>query len=241
MSGAGAKRGAGRADSPWMIDPNAKNPIVPPAPEGSGPVAPPAAAPPEPVPDSVTRVEARIDAGNLSCHAGRVLDLSGSGMRLLVAWKNAPRVGEPEEYRFGEGADEVRVMGTVRWVRPAGRLYKRAEVGVEFVGLTPKRRDALRKMAITGDMSVLRDADQDKVRVGYPDLYRMLGVSPYASQEDIRRAYHQLSKQVHPDHSADPEAGAKFAELNKAYSILRDKEMRARYDERLAREQQRAA
>ncbi|MCC5823109.1 MAG: DnaJ domain-containing protein [Phycisphaerales bacterium] len=187
------------------------------------------------------RGEPRFDAEGIACHAGQVLDISGAGMRLLVAWKDAPRVGDVEHYAFGEGSEAVRVMGTVRWVRPAGRLHKRAQVGVEFVGLSPTRRDALRRFAATGDFGALRAGEHDAVRVEYPDLYKMFGVSPYASENDIRRAYHALSKDLHPDKSPDPDAGARFAELSKAYSILRDKELRARYDERLAREQQRVA
>ncbi len=161
-------------------------------------------------------------------------------MRLSVAWSDAPRVGEPGTYTFGEGESEVSLMGVVRWVRPAGRLRKRAEVGIEFVGLTPQRQDALRRLAVTGDTGVLTQGN-DHVRVGYPDLYKMFGISPYASQDDLRRAYHALSKNLHPDRSPDPEAAARFAELSKAYLILRDPALREKYDERLVREQQRAA
>ena len=194
--------------------------------------------------DILKRTEARLDTaagGGLLCRAGRVLDLSGSGMRLCMAWKHAPRVGDVGTYTFGEGAEEVGLMGTVRWVRPAGRMRKRAEVGIEFVGLTPAKRDALRRLAISGDAGPLVDAAKERVKVGFPDLYRMFGVSVYASQEDLRRSYHALAKELHPDRSTDPDADSKFAELNKAYSILRDRDLRARYDERLAAEQQRAA
>lgn len=194
--------------------------------------------------DILKRAEARLDtggSGDLLCREGRVLDLSGGGMRLCMAWKHAPRVGDVATYTFGEGAEEVGLMGTVRWVRPAGRMRKRAEVGIEFVGLTPAKRDALRRLAINGDAGPLVDAAKERVKVGFPDLYRMFGVSVYASQEDLRRAYHALAKELHPDRSTDPEADSKFAELNKAYSVLRDSELRARYDERLAAEQQRAA
>lgn len=191
--------------------------------------------------DLASRGEARMSTEGLCCHVGRVLDLSGSGMRLLVPWKTAPRVGDPETYVFGESPDEFRVMGTVRWVRPAGRLHKRAEVGVEFVGITPARRDAIRRFAATGDQSGLNESADERVRVEYPDLYKLFHLSPYASQEDIRRAYHKLAKTLHPDRSSHPEAESKFAEVQKAYSILRDRELRAKYDERLANEQRRAA
>lgn len=193
------------------------------------------------------RVEARLDTDGLLCREGRVLDLSGGGMRLSMAWKEAPRVGDVATYTFGGGeagnggAEEVGLMGTVRWVRPAGRLGRRAEIGIEFVGLTPAKRDALRRLAVSGDAGPLADAAKDRVRVGFPDLYKMFGVSVYASDSDLRRAYHALAKELHPDHSTDPDADTKFAELNKAYAVLRDRELRARYDERLAAEQQRAA
>ncbi|MEM9372021.1 MAG: DnaJ domain-containing protein [Planctomycetota bacterium] len=192
------------------------------------------------------RNEVRMATQGLCCHAGNVLDMSGGGMRVVVPWKSAPRVGDPETYVFGEGPEEIRLMGTVRWVRPAGRLHKRAEVGVEFVGLTDQKRTALRRFAATGDVSPVvaeqgAEAGQDRVRVEFPDLYKIFHLSVYASQEDIRRAYHKLAKAIHPDRCDDPEAEAKFAEVQKAYSILRDRELRAKYDERLANEQRRAA
>lgn len=192
-------------------------------------------------PDQIhSRVEPRLETTGMSCHAGRVLDMSGSGMRVLVPWKTAPRVGDVETYVFGEGPEEIQLLATVRWVRPAGRMHKRAEVGVEFVGITPPKRDALRRFAATGDSTGLGD-ETERVRVEYPDLYKLFGLSPYASQEDIRRAYHKLAKYCHPDRSQDPDAPTRFAELQKAYSILRDRELRSRYDERLAVEQRRAA
>lgn len=192
------------------------------------------------------RNEVRMSTKGLSCHAGNVLDMSGGGMRVVVPWKSAPRVGDPETYVFGEGPDEIRLMATVRWVRPAGRLHKRAEVGVEFVGLTEGKRTALRRFAATGDGSgVLEEqeveAGHDRVRVEFPDLYKIFHLSVYASQEDIRRAYHKLAKTLHPDRCDHPEAESRFAEVQKAYSILRDRELRAKYDERLASEQRRAA
>ncbi len=193
-----------------------------------------------------SRDEVRMSTKGLSCHAGNVLDMSGGGMRVVVPWKSAPRVGDPETYIFGEGPDEIRLMGTVRWVRPAGRLHKRAEVGVEFVGLTEGKRAALRRFAATGDGSAVlaeqnAEAGQSRVRVEFPDLYKIFHLSVYASQEDIRRAYHKLAKTIHPDRCDAPDAEAKFAEVQKAYSILRDRELRAKYDERLANEQRRAA
>jgi molecular chaperone DnaJ len=63
------------------------------------------------------------------------------------------------------------------------------------------------------------------------DYYALLGVDPRASQEDIKRAYRRLARQLHPDANPDdPEAEAKFKEVAAAYEVLSDPERRERYD-----------
>lgn len=59
------------------------------------------------------------------------------------------------------------------------------------------------------------------------DYYKILGVPPDASDEEIRKAYYRLAHKYHPDKGGDPE---KFKEINEAYRILSDKEKRAQYD-----------
>ncbi|MGF1550522.1 MAG: J domain-containing protein, partial [Sphingomonadaceae bacterium] len=63
-------------------------------------------------------------------------------------------------------------------------------------------------------------------------LYRVLGVSPTASQAEIEAAYRTLMKRFHPDlHPRDAgRAGARSAEINDAYRVLGNRERRARYD-----------
>lgn len=64
------------------------------------------------------------------------------------------------------------------------------------------------------------------------DFYEVLGLSKGASEEEIKRAYRKLAKQYHPDlNPGDKEAEAKFKEVNEAYTILTDKEKKARYDQ----------
>ncbi|MCR4689258.1 MAG: molecular chaperone DnaJ, partial [Saccharofermentans sp.] len=63
------------------------------------------------------------------------------------------------------------------------------------------------------------------------DYYDILGVGKEASDDDLKKAFRQKVKQYHPDlHPGDAEAEAKFKEVNEAYSVLSDKDKRAKYD-----------
>jgi molecular chaperone DnaJ len=63
------------------------------------------------------------------------------------------------------------------------------------------------------------------------DFYELLGVPRNASEEDIKKAYRNLAKKLHPDmHSGDKETEEKFKEVNEAYSILSDPKKRRMYD-----------
>ncbi len=66
--------------------------------------------------------------------------------------------------------------------------------------------------------------------VSAQDLYAILGVAPNASQDDIKRAYRQLARQLHPDVSAEPGAEERFKQVSAAYEILSDPDKRRQYD-----------
>lgn len=62
------------------------------------------------------------------------------------------------------------------------------------------------------------------------DLYKRLGVSPKATQKEIRSAYRRRARDYHPDVSKSPETASEFAKITEAYRVLSDPERRARYD-----------
>lgn len=64
------------------------------------------------------------------------------------------------------------------------------------------------------------------------DYYEVLGIQKGASEADIKAAYRKLAKKYHPDlNPDDPEAEAKFKEINEANDVLSDPQKRARYDQ----------
>jgi DnaJ-class molecular chaperone len=63
------------------------------------------------------------------------------------------------------------------------------------------------------------------------DLYQRLGIKRGASEDEIKKAYRSLAKQLHPDRNKDnPNAAKRFGEITQAYDLLSDKDKRARYD-----------
>ena len=63
------------------------------------------------------------------------------------------------------------------------------------------------------------------------DLYAILGVPRSASADEIKRAYRQKARELHPDTNPDdPETAEHFKELARAYQVLSDPDQRARYD-----------
>ncbi len=63
------------------------------------------------------------------------------------------------------------------------------------------------------------------------DPYEVLGVRRDASEGQIKKAFRQLARELHPDVNAhDPDAEEKFKEAAEAYEILSDAERRATYD-----------
>ena len=64
------------------------------------------------------------------------------------------------------------------------------------------------------------------------DFYELLGVSPRRpAADEIKRAYRQRARELHPDANPDDSAAAEqFKEVSPAYQVLSDPDQRARYD-----------
>lgn len=99
-----------------------------------------------------------------------------------------------------------------------GQRYDGQKVSAQYI-----RKEGSDSAGLTGQ----DEGDED-------DLYELMGVDVDASEGDIRKAYRQLSRELHPDKVNDPEKKklleAKFIKLQEAYGILKEDDMRMVYD-----------
>lgn len=62
------------------------------------------------------------------------------------------------------------------------------------------------------------------------DYYEVLGVERNATEDEIKKAFRKLAFKHHPDRNHEPDAEAKFKEVNAAYEVLSNVDKRANYD-----------
>ena len=63
------------------------------------------------------------------------------------------------------------------------------------------------------------------------DYYEIMGLTPEASGEEIKKTYRKLAMQYHPDRNlGDPECEERLKEMNEAYQVLGDEQKRMNYD-----------
>ncbi|WP_062518886.1 DnaJ C-terminal domain-containing protein [Demequina silvatica] len=64
------------------------------------------------------------------------------------------------------------------------------------------------------------------------DFYKALGVSKDATQDDIKKAYRRLARDLHPDRNPDDSsAEQRFKDVGEAYAVLSNEDDRRQYDQ----------
>jgi DnaJ domain len=61
-------------------------------------------------------------------------------------------------------------------------------------------------------------------------FYRTLGVTPHASQSEIKAAYRIKAMELHPDRNLDRDTTSEFQALQAAYNVLSNEKLRQKYD-----------
>ena len=173
------------------------------------------------------RRETRVQSP-LHCTNGKVADITGSGMRILLGKGDMPEVGDLQSYEFDDGSEVLQVMGCVKWVRRGSAYSRQSEAGIEFVKLDQHAREALVRIG----SGVQSRKGSGCVRIETIDLYALLGASHTATADQLTEAFDKACRWVGGSNAEHPNAKQKLDELEKAYAVLSDPEKRTRYDAR---------
>ena len=63
-----------------------------------------------------------------------------------------------------------------------------------------------------------------------PDYYKILEIPQNATHEEIKKQYRELAKKIHPDKNKGEKSEEIMVQINKAYEILSNEELRKKYD-----------
>ncbi len=83
----------------------------------------------------------RFRGTRLGCNIGRVIDLSGGGLRV----RRATRISSQMDVKLWTAKRQITVPAKVAWVRRIG--FRKYEIGLEFRDLTPETQKDLSTFA----------------------------------------------------------------------------------------------
>lgn len=134
----------------------------------------------------------------------------------IVAWQE--EFGEARRRFFEAGGDRRYSRGIARRVLASLWRWRPGRDGRDR-GFSPPPRTA------AAGEPPRPDADSPPPSEPVPYPFRILGVTPGASDEEIRAAFHRLARKFHPDKQRDPqrleEATRRWRELVRAYESIR--------------------
>lgn len=155
-------------------------------------------------------------------------------------WLVAPNHGQVLAAIAEQYLGEVLAVpsGASTMARPETRV-----LDVRYIGATKDRGDGSRTAfgwidgvwGVIFPEQVLREWFNVESRPDEePTLYGVLALKQSATPLEIRQAYRRLSLQWHPDRCHEPDAHEQFIKIKRAYDMLADPNMRARYNAGLA-------
>lgn len=191
--------------------------------------------------------EQRYQTDGVTCPIGRVVNLSKTGMSLHGQGKPPIKANEVHQFVLRTGEKQLTVLGRVVWIRTSGLLTRSFSFGVQFLNLTPGVAAVIADLAQYGFVrprkaktvesaaAPVSEPAPEPVEAEMTTLYSILRIDRGASTEQIKEAYRRLALEHHPDVSTAKDAGETFALISKAYAVLKDPELRRKYDAVLAR------
>ncbi len=109
----------------------------------------------------------------------------------------------------------------------ARQAADKAKISANTIADAAKKAD----QAVTDAFNKLaRETQAELDAMATKSFYDILGISPTASQADVRSAYANLAKKYHPDVNPTPQAADAFKKVKEAYDVLNDVTKRRRYD-----------
>lgn len=187
-----------------------------------------------------------VKAGGQSAFTLRVGEKALT-VRGKVAWiKRASLLGGPFEYGVqfvGVSGAVAKVLGQIAMYGFAGNGNDAGSAGQRQGTWRPEGQGTSAPVSASSTGSASGGADatggpqRPKVVVtaDLPCFYETMGVSFDATEQQVRTAFRQLAKKLHPDVCKEPDAAERFAFITRVYEVLSDEELRAKYDEAMAK------